>query len=273
MLNNNDYNIVSKLMFRLQKEVRDGLHDLYVNPLVVVRLLASMAKNKPPRRAKLRGPVFMLILEAFDERILEVYIEKVDEIMKNDSRPFEWPEIDLDIELAKDWNLNFKFTYSYFNKFIALAPPKISCNTCHKLPLSSIAEKNDLSTQFDNKYKTEFPEQSFSIFARSIHLLPNGHCVCAGGFNAENIDHQRQIAMNMWHKKLRYQVRYGGVHYWLGESISQSIVEADAYTPEFVQFFKDMKKAVDPNFLLSPNKFYMYNYNDDISKYIVKDDD
>jgi FAD/FMN-containing dehydrogenase len=273
MLNSNDYNIVSKLMFRLQKEVRDGIHDLYVNPLVVVRLLASMAKKKPPRRAKLRGPVFMLILEAFDDRILEVYIEKVDEIMKNDTRPFEWPEIDLDIELAKDWNLNFKFIYSYFNKFIALAPPKISCNTCHKLPISSIAEKNDLSTQFDNKYKTEFPEQSFSIFARSIHLLPNGHCVCAGGFNAENKDDQRQIAMNMWHKKLRYQVRYGGVHYWLGESISQSIVESDAYTPEFVQFFKDMKKAVDPNFLLSPNKFHMYNYNDDISKYIVKDDE
>ena len=31
----------------------------------------------------------------------------------------------------------------------------------------------------------------------------------------------------------------------------------------------DMKKAVDPNFLLSPNKFHMHSYNDDISKYII----
>ena len=100
--------------------------------------------------------------------------------------------------------------------------------------------------------------------------MPNGHCVIVGGFNADNVDEQRQISMKMWHKKLRNQVRYGGVHYWLGEAISQSIVEADAYTPEFFQFFKDMKKTVDPNYLLSPNKFHMYSYNDDIRKYIIK---
>jgi hypothetical protein len=72
---------------------------------------------------------------------------------------------------------------------------------------------------------------------------------------------------------LRSQARYGGVHYWLGEVISQSIVEADAYTPEFIQFFKEIKRTVDPNYLLSPKKFHMYNYNHDPKEYIVKDDD
>ena len=193
--------------------------------------------------------------------------------MKNDARSFEWQEIDSSIELSNNWNFNLKFPYSYFNKFISLVAPKISCTTCHKLPISSIAEKSELSTQFDIKHKTEFPEQSFSIFARSIHLLPNGHCVFAGGFNADNIDNQRQTAMNIWHKKLRSQVRYGAAHYWLGESISQSIVEADAYTPEFLQFFKDVKKNVDPNFLLSPNKFHLYSYDDNYRKYIVKNEE
>ncbi|MHA1378887.1 MAG: hypothetical protein ACTSRG_10945 [Candidatus Helarchaeota archaeon] len=75
--------------------------------------------------------------------------------------------------------------------------------------------------------------------------------------------------MNMWHKKVQAQVRYGGAHYWLGEAISQSIVESGAYTPDFLQFFKDIKKTVDPNFLLSPNKFHMYSYEEDISKYVV----
>ena len=77
--------------------------------------------------------------------------------------------------------------------------------------------------------------------------------------------------MEMWHKKLRHQVQYGGVHYWLGEAISQSIVEADAYTPEFIEFFKNVKKAMDPNFLLSPKKFHMYSYDHDISTHIVKE--
>jgi hypothetical protein len=274
ILNKNDYSIVSKLMYQLQSEVRDGIHDLYINPKVVVQLLASIAEEKPSKRAKLSGPVFMFILEAFDEKILDIYIEQVHNIMTKDNaaRPFEWQEIDLSYVLSKDWQFDFKFPYSYFNKFIALAPPKISCTTCHKLPISVIKEKRDFSSKFDNKNKDNFPEQSFSLFARSIHLLPNGHCVVAGGFNAENIDNQRQIAMDIWHKKVRSQARYGGVHYWLGESISQSIVEADAYTPEFVQFFKDIKKTVDPNFLLSPNKFHMYSYEDNITKYLIKNE-
>jgi hypothetical protein len=270
MLSKDDYNKVFKLMHKLRKEMSDGLQDLYVVPLAVVRLLSTLAKNRPPRKARLRGPVFSIFLEAFDNRIMEVYLEKVEDILKNDSRPFEWQEIDLDEELSKDWVYNLKFSYTYFNKFISLVPPKISCVTCHKIPISAIPEKEQSSLQFDTEHMTEFPRQSFSLFARSLHLLPNGNCVAAGGFNAENVEDQRQIAMDIWHKKLRYQVKYGAVHYWLGESISQSIVEANAYTPEFRQFFKDMKKTVDPNFLLSPKKFHMYSYDDDITKHIVK---
>lgn len=272
ILKKDDYNKVFELMYKLQKEVKDGIHDLYINPRVVVQLLASQAKIRPPKRARLSGPVFMFILEAFDERILDVYIEQVNKIMTKDSvaRPFEWTEIDLDLKLAKDWKFDFKFPYSYFNKFISLAPPKISCTTCHKIPISSIADMKELNELFDNENRGNFPAQSFSLFARSIHLLPNGHCIFAGGFNAENVDDQRQIAMDIWHKKLRYQVQYGGVHYWLGESISQSIVEANAYTPEFLQFFKDIKRVVDPDFLLSPNKFHMYSYNNDITQNIIK---
>ncbi|TFF94795.1 MAG: FAD-binding oxidoreductase [Promethearchaeota archaeon] len=273
ILNKNDYEIVADLMLRVQNGVRDGIQDLYINPLVVVRLLASIAEKKPKKRAKLTGPVFMFILEAFDERIMEVYKEKIDNIMlKNDrARFFEWTDIDENEVSSEEWTFKLKFPYSYFNKFVALAPPKISCTTCHKLPISKIAEKRNFSSQFDVKHRDEFPDQSFSLFARSIHLLPNGHCVVAGGFNAENVDSQRDIAMDIWHKKIRAQVRYGGVHYWLGEAISQSLVEANAYTPEFIDFFKDMKRTVDPNFLLSPNKFHFYNFQDNLSKYIVKD--
>ncbi|MHA1300668.1 MAG: FAD-binding oxidoreductase [Candidatus Helarchaeota archaeon] len=273
MLNKNDYTLLAKLMNKLQKEVRDGLHDLYITPKMIIQLLSSMAKKRPQKRPRIKGPVCMFILEAFDERILDVYIEKVNKIMtENDAaRPFEWTEIDLDRESDEEWKFNLKVPYNYFNKFIALIPPKISCTTCHKIPISTMAEKIQMSKQFDKENREEFPKGSTSAFATSIHLLPNGHCVFAGGFNADNsaAADERKVAMNMWHKKVRSQVKYGGVHYWLGEAISQSIVEAGAYTPDFIQFFKDIKKIVDPNFLLSPKKFHMYSYNDDISKYIV----
>ncbi|MFX1557905.1 MAG: FAD-binding oxidoreductase [Promethearchaeota archaeon] len=273
MLHKNDYNKVVELMYKLQSEVKDGLHDVIVVPLALLQILSMMVENKPQKRPRLKGPVFSILVEAMDERILEIYLEKVTHIMENDSRPFEYQEMDLDAPLAKDWKFNLKYAYNYFNKYISIVPPKISCTTCHKIPISAIPETAEASAAFDNRHKAEFPSQSISLYATVIFQLPNGHCVIVGGFNADNVEEERQISMNMWHKKLRNQIRYGGVHYWLGESISQSIVEADAYTPEFVQFFKDIKKAVDPNYLLSPNKFHLYNYEHDYTQHIIKEED
>jgi len=272
ILNKNDYNKVYELLHRLRAEVRDGLHDVLVVPLITMQLLASLVENKPNKRPRLKGPIFSILVEAMDERILDVYLEQVENIMKEDAREFEMQEVDLDATLSRDWKFNLKYAYNYFNKYISVAPPKISCTTCHKVPISAIPDVAEKSNQFDIKYKSEFPLGSISLFATVIFLMPNGNCVIVGGFNADNIDEQRETSMKMWHKKLRLQVRYGGVHYWLGEAISQSIVEADAYTPDFIQFFKNMKKSVDPNFLLSPNKFHMYNYEDEMSRYIVKEE-
>ncbi|TFF89423.1 MAG: FAD-binding oxidoreductase [Promethearchaeota archaeon] len=272
MLNSNDYDLLFRIMNKSQKTIREGLHDLYITPKFIVDLLKVFVKrsNKPKKRPRVRGPVLMFILEAFDERILDVYIEKLEEMMKDHARKFEWTEIDTSLEESKDWEMNLRFPYNYFNDFIAILPPKISCTTCHKVPIASMKEKIEISKQFDKDNQGNFPKGSASAFATSIHLLPNGHCVFAGGFNADNKKtDQREIAMDMWHKKVRSQVRYGGVHYWLGESISQSIVESGAYKKEFAQLFKDIKHTLDPNFLLSPNKFHMYSYSDNINKYIV----
>ncbi|MFX0000933.1 MAG: FAD-binding oxidoreductase [Candidatus Hodarchaeota archaeon] len=271
MLHKNDYNKVFELMNKLRTQIRDGLHDVLVIPLIVVQLLANMVENQPQKRPRLKGPVFSILIEAMDERILDLYLEKTNEIMKDDARPFEWQEIDLNATLSKDWKFNLKYAYNYFNKYISIAPPKVSCTTCHKIPISDIPRIAQLSAEFDNQYKDQFPLGSISLFATVIFLLPNGNCVIVGGFNADNVDTQRDTSMKMWHKKLKHQVRYGGVHYWLGEAISQSIVEADAYTPEFLEFFKDIKKTVDPNYLLSPKKFHMYSYGYDTKSHISDD--
>jgi len=239
--------------------------------------MSSLVENRPRKMTKLTGPVISVTLDATDQRILDVYLEKVDEIMLKDevTRPFEWQEIDLDLKLSKDWKFTLKEEFNFFQKYISLAPPQISCTTCHKVPISKLGKIVKSGMQFNTKYKSEFPPNNppLPLFAAFLMFLPNGNCVIVGGLGAENVDEQREITMKIWHKKIRHQARYGGAHYWLGESISQSIVEADAFTPEFMQFFRDMKKTVDPNFLLSPNKFHMYSYDYDYTKHIVKDEE
>ncbi|TFG22589.1 MAG: FAD-binding oxidoreductase [Promethearchaeota archaeon] len=274
MLNKDDYKQVFEILRDLQNEAKDGLADVLCVPTTVIKLLAGIVKNKPAKRPRIKGSVIMLYLEADDERILDIYEEKVDEIMKRENRcrDFEFQEIDLDEPLTKDWKFNLKFAFHYFNKYISIMPEMISCTTCHKVPISFIPQAVKKSHDFDGKFMPEFPEKSVSLFATIIYLLPNGHCVFVGGLNAYNREDQHRIAMDIWHKKLRAQVKYGGAHYWLGESISQSITESDAYEPEFEQLFRDLKKVVDPNFLLSPNKFHLYKYDDKFSNYIVEDE-
>lgn len=276
MLLSKDFNDVTKLVHKLQKEIGNGLHDIFIVPKQVVDLRKAMVEpgNKPEKRARVKGPVFGVGLEACDQRIMDVYLEKLDGIMKNNNcREFEWQEIDTSEELAKDFELKLSYTYNYFNQYISLQPPMISCTTCHKVPISILAKASESNDSWYAKSMNDFPPRSFSIFAAVLYVLPNGHLVIVGGFNAPNEDECRKQSMEVWHSRIRHQVKYGGAHYWLGESISQSIVEAGAYTPEFVQFFKDMKKTVDPNFLLSPNKFHLNSYEDDMNKYIVKDDE
>ena len=87
------------------------------------------------------------------------------------------------------------------------------------------------------------------------------------------LEKERERNMNAWHKKIRNQARYGGAHYWLGESISQSIVESGAFTPEYEKVFRDLKKTVDPNYLLSPNKFHLHTYDTKWKDFFVSDEE
>ncbi|MFX1276666.1 MAG: FAD-binding oxidoreductase, partial [Promethearchaeota archaeon] len=70
MLTKNNNKILVKILYRLQTEIRDGIYDLMVIPLIMVRLTASSVKNKPKTSPKLRGPIFSIVLEAVDQKIL-----------------------------------------------------------------------------------------------------------------------------------------------------------------------------------------------------------
>ncbi|MHA1670505.1 MAG: FAD-binding oxidoreductase [Promethearchaeota archaeon] len=273
LLRRNDYNKVFELAHKVRNEIGDGLLDFMVLPQILVQMTLSELRNPEGKRIRIKGPMFMITLEATDQRILDVHLEKLDKIMKEDNitTPIPNPEQGE----GKDWNYDLKRNFHFFQASISTAPSRISMVTCHKVPISHMGDVYKKVIDFDIMNKDEFPEGNLppGTFVAMQYFLPNGNFVVLGGFSGDNTDEMRERNMNMWHKKTRYQVRYGAVHYWLGESISQSIVEADAYTPEFRQFFKDMKKAVDPNFLLSPNKFHMYSYDDDITKYIVKDEE
>ena len=275
LLNNGDYNNVFKIAHQIRNDIGDGLRDLMVLPQILVQMTAGDLRTAEGKKIRIKGPLFQMTIEATDQRILDVHLEKLEEIMTKDKITTPLPRPPAGAE-GSAWKYDLKSQFHFFQATISATPSKITMVTCHKIPISQMGNIHKKILEFDIQNKDEFPEGNLlppGTFAAMQYFLPNGNFVVLGGFTGENTDEMREKNMNIWHKKTRYQVRYGAIHYWLGESISQSIVEADAYTPEFRQFFKNMKRAVDPNFLLSPNKFHMYSYDDDITKYIVKDEE
>ena len=274
LLKNGDYNNIFKIAHSIRNDIGDGLRDLMVLPQILVQMTAGDLRTPEGKRIRIKGPLFMITLEATDQRILDVHLEKLEEIMTKDNITTPLPKPPAGAE-GSAWKYDLKSQFHFFQASISATPANITMVTCHKIPISHMGNIHKRILDFDIQNKDHFPEGNAlppGTFAAMQYFLPNGNFVVLGGFTGNNVDEMREQNMKMWHKKTRYQVRYGAVHYWLGESISQSIVEADAFTPEYRQFFKDMKKAVDPNFLLSPNKFHMYSYEDDMAKYIVKDE-
>ena len=269
ILKKNDYQKIFEFSQKIRFEIADGLRDLMVLPPIFIQLFLASLDLGDFKLPKARGPYVSVTLEATDPAILDILVKKVDDIMTKDDASFliEFPGTE-DVK----WDYNLKQSFHFFQPTLSPNPPRVGAATCHKVPISSINEVVQKNIDFGVRHKKELPPGNYyGFFASMLYFLPNGNYVVLGAFTADNLDKDRKVAMDLWHKKTRDQVRYGGAHYWLGESISQSVVEAGAYTPEYMQFFKDVKKAVDPNFLLSPKKFHLYSYDDDYTKYLVKD--
>lgn len=262
LLKDYDYNKV----FLLAKKVRYELPDSLLGLSAFPPFYFAQFKNITPELSKTKGPGISISLEAMELDTLEKRLTKLEEIMKEDTAM-------LPAAPGANASPNLKAAFHYFQAGISPIPGRIAMATCHKVPISTLGHIHDENVAWNNRHSEDIPGSVMrDTFEATQYLLPNGNMVILGGVGGENSEEWHERNMNLWHSKIRTQVRYGGAHYWLGESISQSVTETGAFTPEYEQFFRDMKKTVDPNFLLSPNKFHLHTYDSKFADYYVEPD-
>ena len=68
---------------------------------------------------------------------------------------------------------------------------------------------------------------------------------------------KRELQYELWKELLLELIKIGGIHYWMGEIIGHALVDAGALTEDYYKFMITVKRALDPNKIMSPGKFYL----------------
>ena len=53
-----------------------------------------------------------------------------------------------------------------------MAPPKVSCTTCHKIPISTLPRISKQAQEFDSQHRDEFPPGAMSFWSTIVYFLP-----------------------------------------------------------------------------------------------------
>ncbi|MHA1727555.1 MAG: FAD-binding oxidoreductase [Promethearchaeota archaeon] len=118
-------------------------------------------------------------------------------------------------------------------------------------------------------YKKLYDEWNMRNFEKIIKVGATGGAgFIAFGVNPNYIDvagslgitseiKDKELFYELWKDLITTLIKFGGQHYWMGEIISHALVDSGALSEEYYNFMITLKKALDPNKVLCPGKFYL----------------
>ena len=207
-------------------------------------------------KAKVKGGIIFYTTVANTQRELDHNITKIEQIAEKE----ELRKLGHTIEEGNlgrwfyEEDGRWKYGYAMFGGL----PDTITLGCCVKCPTYKLPEYIKLFNEFTAKNIEKISQigvgtANFIVFG----IYPNYIDIGGGLSLVIEKDRNPQLQCELWKELLISQVKLGGIHYWMGEIIGQALVDSGALSEQYYNFMVSIKKALDPNLILSSGKFYL----------------
>ncbi|TFF86331.1 MAG: FAD-binding oxidoreductase [Promethearchaeota archaeon] len=236
-----------------------GLYDGFYFPYFFVMGMNAM---KPPTYEpwfKIKKTMIFYTTEALSEAELEANVEALDQIVIKNKGTELGPEIE-DGNFAK-FHYEDNGHWSFYHNVFGLPPGTQSLSTEAHCPISRFPEVIDVMDQFASKHQEEFTKiQELTGIppgagCGSVGLSGETNVELAIGFTTVIAPELRDLNLKLWKDQMDMVIKAGAMNYMLGWIASRQLVKSGAFTDQYYNFMKGIKKELDPNNILSPGKF------------------
>ena len=256
--------VSAKIMTEIRQKGIDVYDTMYIMDLIVRYGIQENFMPLWQHLKKKRGMIFYTI-EANTEAELDEKVKQLDEIMLNNKAEFLGPEIS-DGNIGK-WQYtegNYQFYHNLWGIFPSMQPLTAECFA----PINQYpAILNDID-QWDMEHNEDIQKIFEITKIRSIAgsgpvLLIDGNNVeitCGftsfwSYYNGEVHKFIDDINLKLWKSLLKRVTEAGVQWYMMGDFMSRLMVDIGAYSEEFYNLMKSIKKILDPKMILSRGKF------------------
>ncbi|MHA1378916.1 MAG: FAD-binding oxidoreductase [Candidatus Helarchaeota archaeon] len=231
------------------------IHDFYFYTENYARILKMFQVKKCFTTADIKGGVMFYVTVANTSRELDENVERLNKIAKDAEFRKLGPTVE-EGNIGKwfqEEDGRWQWAHIYWG---LMGPGTGSLGTCLKTPTDLLPKYVDLYRRWADENTKKFAEvgggtSDFIVIGVHPHYID-----VTGGVSLKPRPKDFDKIYDMWKSLLTAQIKeLGGMHYWMGEIIGHALVDSGALTEDYYQFMLNIKKSLDPNKIMSPNKF------------------